>query len=1070
MSLFNRTWILVRACMETMPFQGRKLAGAGGGGRRARRPAPMEFLEHRELMAADVPTVSDVSRSVHLNVAQSSFTFKLSDFTAGFHDAGGDSLQQIMIATLPADGQLSLNGSSTITAGQAISVANISSLTYFYDPSKTYTGSDLFTWSATNSAGQTSNNANFTLTLADKAPIISNISKTVQSRTSPRFNTSDFTNIFKDGDGDALAQVQIKSLPEHGSLTILGGDASGQLVSNGTFAIVQVGDTISLGQLANLIYTPTAGYTGSDFFSFNARDLEQFAASDANVLINVTAAPNLFVTGGGLAIANHSATTSAGNFTDFGGMTTTADSTLGTDTRTYVIANNGNTTINLTGGKGKFVQISGPQAGDFKVITQPAVTSLAPGKTTTFTVEFAPVANDIRRATITIPNSTGTPYSFAVSGTGLITTSSLVTSSFTNVDQGTLVHGSGEGAFVGEQLTVEYSGFILNYQASNNVPVDLAGRIFDSTTNEGGKPFSFVLGENQVIPGWDAALAGMQVGETRALLIPTGAAYSSNGSAGIPPNASLEFTVTLLKITKPTLQVSGSNGAIIKSGDNSPSIADGTDFGTLPAKTVSSSAHAFVISPKDVGFVSAAAISVTGSNPADFVVTQTVGTGASKVFTVTFKPTRAGERTAVIHIKSGIATNPDYSFTVQGNSSAYTDIVASLGTAAGLPATVILKGTPTFNVPLTIQNIGTSALPAGAATDVHFFLKNTATGTQVDFAQSPPSLNVNGLDAGATKTFNISLKLPSSLAAGKYALVAVINRKKGVSETLTTNDTFTSSQTFTVEPVTTNLSGKLVSSTLPTSVTARQPISGNITVSVQNAGNQVMPNGQQITLTVLAKNVDTGEQTTLAVSGPLSVSGLAGHTGTQFTVPVNLAKGLTADNYNYQVLIKPVQALPQSTTADDLITQTASNTALGLKVAQPDISATLGNSTLTKTIKAGSSTTEVGTVGVIITNTTSANLPASEVVKIAILAHPTDGGSAITLLPAGIEYPIASLGAASNMTVNVGVSFTGAHFTAGNYTLQAQVTLVPAVTESNITNNLATVNAANQTINLTATA
>ncbi len=1068
MSLLNRTWILVRACMEAMPFQGRNLTTTA---RRAGRHVPMEYLEHRELMAADVPTVSDVSKTVHLNVAQASYTFKLSDFTAGFHDAGGDTLQQIVIESVPTDGQLSLDGSSSVTAGTIINAADISSLTYFYDPSKAYTGSDTFTWTGNNSSAPAPSNANFTLVIPDKAPTLTNISKTVESGTSPRFNTSDFTNSFKDADaGDTLFQVQIMSLPQHGKLTIIGGDTTNQVVTTGTFATVEPGDVISLGQLANLIYTPTPGYTGSDFFTFNSRDLEQFAANPANVLINVTAAPALVVTGGGQMITNHSTATNAGNFTDFGGMITTADSTLGTDTRTFLIANNGNTTINLTGGTGKFVQISGPQASDFKVITQPGVTSLPAGQSTTFVIQFAPAANNTRRATVTIPNSTGTPYTFAISGTGLITTSSFVSSQFVSVDQGTTVLGKGsDTSFAGDQLTVQYSGFILNYASNTSVPVGLSGTVFDSTTNEGGKPFSFVLGAGQVIPGWDAALTGMKVGETRVLMIPTAAAYGPTGNGAIPPNSSLEFTVTLLKITKPTIVVSG-NGATIKSGDNTPSVADGTDFGTLAAKTVKSSAHTFTIASTNGAFVSGSQISVAGADPSDFTVTQIPGPGSSTTFTVTFKPTRAGVRTAIIHVKTGIASNPDYSFTVKGNSSAYTDIVPILGTSPTLPAVVTLKQTPTFSVPLTIQNIGTSALPAGATTDVHFFLKDTTTGTQTDFAQSPPALNVSGLGAGATKTFNIALKLPATLPADKYKLVAVINNKHGVAETLASNDTATGTQVFSVEPVTTNLSGQLVSSTLPASTTAGQSVSGNITVNVQNTGNQKMPTGQQVTLTVLATNLSTGANTTLTVSGPLSVSGLAGHSGTQFTVPVDNSPALSAGSYNYQVLLKPVQALAQSSTTDDVIAQTTSNTTLGLTVVQPDISATLGNSSLPTTLKAGSTTAEVGTLGVVITNTTGAALPADEMVKIAILAQPTAGGSAITLVPAGTEFPIASLGAGSNMTVNVGASFTGEHFTAGNYTLQAQVTLVPAVIESNITNNLATVNAANQTITLTATA
>ena len=1027
----------------------------------------MQFLEHRELLAADVPTVSDLSKTLHFNVASPSYTFKLSDFTAGYQDAAGTALSQIVITTLPAHGDLSVSGTS-ITANTTVTAANIANLVYFYNPSSTYTGTDSFTWSATNGTSQAATSANFTLTIPDQAPTIANISKTIEATTSPRFNTGDFTSVFKDADkGDTLYQVQIKTLPQHGKLFILGGDATQSVVNAGNYATVAAGDSISLGQLANLIYEPNAGYTGKDYFTWNANDLEQFAATDANVLINVTAVPNLVVLGGGLRIANHSDTISATNFTDFGGMTTTPDSTLGTDTRTFTIQNNGNTTINLTGGAKNLVRISGTDASDFSVVTQPDLTSLTPGESTTFTIKFAPAHNDTRLAMLTIPNSTGTPYTFAIGGTGLITTSTLAGTVYEQ--QGSTVLGAGPGAVAGETLTVTYSGFILNYSASNSTPTGLSGTVFDSTTNEGGIPFSFALGQSQVITGWDSGLVGMKEGETRVLLIPATAAYGTTGQGAIPANASLEFTITLLHISKPTTQVSG-NGVKIVSGDKSPSKADGTDFGTLAANTVSSAAKTFTITNAGKGALTGVTVSVSGPAAADFVVTQPQGSASTETFTVQFKPTIAGQRTAVIHVNNAIATNPDYTFTVTGNSSSYIDITPSIGTAAELPAVVILHNTPSFTVPLTIQNIGTGSLPANATTDVHFYLKNTATSAQIDFPQTDPALNVGGMEAQQTKTFNIALKLPASLAAGKYVLVAVINGKHGVTETLSTNDTATGTQTFSVEPVTTNLAGDLVSTTLPTTIVSNQAISGNVVVNLRNAGNQKMPAGQQITLKIVAHNTSTGTDTTLTVSPTLSVSNMAGHTAQQFTVAVSHTAGLIAGSYQYEAIITPVQHLTESNTADNTIATTSAGVKESLTVTDPDISGTLGNSTLPTSIVAGSTASHNGTLAVVVKNSGNIALPAAQEVTISLLAHPTAGGSDITLVAAGTQYAVGALAAGSTKTFTISADFTGKDFSAGNYTIEAQITPVPSLTETSTANNLVTLNASNATIGLTATA
>ena len=52
-----------------------------------------------------------------------------------------------------------------------------------------------------------------------------------------------------------------------------------------------------------------------------------------------------------------------------------------------------------------------------------------------------------------------------------------------------------------------------------------------------------------MIKGWDLGVAGMRVGDRRKLVIPPQLAYGKEGARGaIPPNATLEFTVKLLKV------------------------------------------------------------------------------------------------------------------------------------------------------------------------------------------------------------------------------------------------------------------------------------------------------------------------------------------------------------------------------------------------------------------------------------------------------------------------------------------------------------------------------------------
>ena len=72
------------------------------------------------------------------------------------------------------------------------------------------------------------------------------------------------------------------------------------------------------------------------------------------------------------------------------------------------------------------------------------------------------------------------------------------------------------------------------------------GTVFDSSV-ERDEPFSFTVGSGQVIPGWDATVSEMKVGDKVTVLIPSSMAYGE-GTPGIPPYSPLEFDIELLEI------------------------------------------------------------------------------------------------------------------------------------------------------------------------------------------------------------------------------------------------------------------------------------------------------------------------------------------------------------------------------------------------------------------------------------------------------------------------------------------------------------------------------------------
>jgi len=95
---------------------------------------------------------------------------------------------------------------------------------------------------------------------------------------------------------------------------------------------------------------------------------------------------------------------------------------------------------------------------------------------------------------------------------------------------------SGDGAPVkndSDLVTVFYKGSLIN------------GKVFDQTKE--GEPAQFPAGG--LIPGWVEALKLMKTGDTWELVLPSDLGYGSEGAGGdIPPNQTLVFTMTLVKV------------------------------------------------------------------------------------------------------------------------------------------------------------------------------------------------------------------------------------------------------------------------------------------------------------------------------------------------------------------------------------------------------------------------------------------------------------------------------------------------------------------------------------------
>jgi hypothetical protein len=87
----------------------------------------------------------------------------------------------------------------------------------------------------------------------------------------------------------------------------------------------------------------------------------------------------------------------------------------------------------------------------------------------------------------------------------------------------------------GDLISVHYIGYLEN------------GTIFDSSY-ERNQPFQYAKG-SKLIEGWNVAMADVQAGMKRRVVIPPALAYGERGSRGkVPPMATLTFDLDVLKI------------------------------------------------------------------------------------------------------------------------------------------------------------------------------------------------------------------------------------------------------------------------------------------------------------------------------------------------------------------------------------------------------------------------------------------------------------------------------------------------------------------------------------------
>ena len=218
-------------------------------------------------------------------------TFSVADF--GFADASGerDTLQAVLITTLPTAGTLKLSG-SPVTLDQAIVAADLGKLVYAPAANANGVGYASFGFKVQDSGGtanggiDTSAAATLTVnvTAVNDAPSGQSVTLTVLEDSSKTFSAADFGFADASGETDTLKSVLITTLPTAGTFTFNGSP-------------VTLNQSIAAPDIGQLVFTPVANANGLGYASigFKVQDSGGLAnggvdtSAAATLTINVTA-------------------------------------------------------------------------------------------------------------------------------------------------------------------------------------------------------------------------------------------------------------------------------------------------------------------------------------------------------------------------------------------------------------------------------------------------------------------------------------------------------------------------------------------------------------------------------------------------------------------------------------------------------------------------------------------------------------------------------------------------------------------------------------------------------------
>jgi hypothetical protein len=512
----------------------------------------------------------------------------------------------------------------------------------------------------------------------------------------------------------------------------------------------------SLAPNANTIFTVVFRPTGTGaraaeiFIDNNDADENPFNFA---ILGHGVGHPEITLFGNGLHIPDDDTTPDAADGTDFGSVNTAE----GSVTNFFTVTNIGTTNLTLSS-----PVISGAAAADFFLVGTVAA-DLTPGAFTQFGIAFDPSSDGLRTAEASLGNSdpNRTPYNFALRGTGTTPVPNTpeidVTGLGLNIVSGDLSPSPADGTDFGT-LDVT-TGATTNFFTITNSGSADATVSTPSITGPAASDFILVSQPGSLIPTAGSTTFAVRFAPSAPGTRDATIAFANNDADENP----FSFALRGFGVGSPEIGILG-NGILIPLADNTPRVADGTDFGSQNTFN-GSVTRFFAITNSGSSHLSISTPNISGPNAGDFTlllspVSDLSPTGSSS-FGIRFNPSADGVRSAIISVSSSDTGKSPYTFSVQGTGTAPppdAPEIALLGSglaiAPGETSPSLAKGT----------DFGAHNVAAGATTN-HFTITNSGTASL--------TISVPTITGPAASDYSLVIAPASAIPAGGSSVFAI---------------------------------------------------------------------------------------------------------------------------------------------------------------------------------------------------------------------------------------------------------------------------------------------------------